>query len=283
MRHVGIPSTPSSPWLLPLLLLLLCTVVQGLAVNRTIDDTRGDSVTGQAVQFLPGTVWFTSTTCAGCASVPDASLSADNTWTAALYLASIGSISVTMKFSGTAIYIFFIVPNFAADAGLTNEVLCDFFIDGAKVGNFQHQSDGSGGFDYNSLVYQNTGIPNGDHVFVIQTTGTTPAVVIFDRAIYTLEDDTDTKPPPPPPPSTTASLPSTTHSDDSSTSIPPSSPLVSSASSPPPFLSAPAGSLASQSLTSLPPFYITAGGPTPSIPAIPSGSSQESESKPAIL
>ncbi|KAJ7061717.1 hypothetical protein C8F01DRAFT_1286723 [Mycena amicta] len=281
MLRVGIPSTPSPPWLLPLLLLLLCTIVQGLAVNRTIDDTRGDSVTGQAVQFLPAsTVWFTSTTCTECLDVPDASLSADNTWTAALYLASIRSISVTMKFSRTAIYIFFIIPNFAAETGLESEVLCDFLIDGAKVGNFHHQSDGSGGFAYNSLVYQKTGIPNGNHVFVIQTTGTTPAVVIFDRAIYTFADDTDTKPPPPPPPSTTAALPSTTHSDDSSTSIPASSPLISSASSgsPPPFLSTPAGSLTPQSPTSFPPFYITAGGPTSSIPAIPSESSQESES-----
>ncbi|KAJ7059704.1 hypothetical protein C8F01DRAFT_217879 [Mycena amicta] len=196
MRRIGIPSALSSAWLLPLLLLLLFTVVQGTAVNRTIDDTRGDSVTGQAVQFLPGTVWFNQTSCAGCSDVPDPALSFDNTWTAALYLASIGSISATMSFSGTAIYVFLIVPNFPPNKGLATVVLCDFLIDGVNVGTFQHQSDGSGTFNYNTLVYQNTTIPNGDHVFVIQTTGTTPAVVIFDRAIYTFQDNTAAKPPP---------------------------------------------------------------------------------------
>ncbi|KAJ3785740.1 hypothetical protein GGU10DRAFT_353974 [Lentinula aff. detonsa] len=44
----------------------LCAVVVGTAVNRSIDDTLGDSVTGQRPLFLPATsgVWEDET-CAG--------------------------------------------------------------------------------------------------------------------------------------------------------------------------------------------------------------------------
>ncbi|KAJ6474531.1 hypothetical protein DFH09DRAFT_953144 [Mycena vulgaris] len=167
-------------------------LVGGSFVNRTIDDgVHGDSVTGAQVQYLPlvpasqGSLWFNQTSCAGCADVPDAKLAHENTWTAALYLADIGSMSVTMKFSGTAIYVFFIVPNFAADSGLASVVRCQFFIDGAPVGSFTHDSDGSSGFLYNTLVYENITVPAGDHVLLIETTGADPAIIIFDYVLYT--------------------------------------------------------------------------------------------------
>ncbi|KAJ7747182.1 hypothetical protein DFH07DRAFT_747855, partial [Mycena maculata] len=167
------------------------SVVHGSSVNRTIDDVYGDSVTGALVQYLPevpaseGPLWFNQTSCAGCANVPDASLAHDDTWTAALYLADIGSMSVSMGFSGTAIFVFFIIPNFAAASNLASVVRCDFFIDGASVGSFTHDSDGSSEFAYNTLVYSNVTVPNGDHVLLIETTGADPAIVIFDYALYT--------------------------------------------------------------------------------------------------
>ncbi|KAJ7506109.1 hypothetical protein B0H11DRAFT_1707629 [Mycena galericulata] len=165
--------------------------VSGSLVNRTIDDVYGDSVTGALVQYLPevpasdGLLWFNQTSCAGCADVPDANSALDQTWTAALYLADISSMSLSMDFSGNAIFVFFIVPNFATDSKLASSVRCSFFIDGAQVGSFTHDSDGSSQFAYNTLVYSNVTVPNGDHVLLIETTGADPATIIFDYALYT--------------------------------------------------------------------------------------------------
>ncbi|KAF7315121.1 hypothetical protein MIND_00026400 [Mycena indigotica] len=268
MRCSGLPSVL---WVL----FFFAVQVKTALVNRTIDDTLGDSVTRAPVSFLPGSVWFNQTTCSGCADVPNSSLTFDKTWTAALYLASIGSISATMKFSGTAIYVYFVVPNFAANSGLANEVLCDFLIDGSKVGGFQHKSDGSGAFNYDTLVYANTSIPNGDHTLIIQTTGTTPAVLIFDRAIYTFGDvqQSVVRVAPPTTTSSTSQPPTDPVSNVQTTS---STTSATPSSSSPVFPIAPDASLAYQTPTSLPPFYITAGGPTPSIPAIP-GSNDSSQ------
>ncbi|KAJ7323907.1 hypothetical protein DFH08DRAFT_711581 [Mycena albidolilacea] len=187
MYALGLPHAHWSLILIP----FFGGLVGGSAVNRTIDDVFGDRVTGDLVQYLPevpateGPLWFNQTSCNGCAGVPDASLTLDNTWSAARYLADIGSMSLSMKFSGTAIYVFFVIPNFAAGTGLASAVICDFFIDGAAVGSFSHESDGSGAFTYNTLVYRNTSIPAGDHVLLIETTGASPAVIIFDYALYT--------------------------------------------------------------------------------------------------
>jgi len=73
----------------------------GDPVNRTIDDSRGDSVTNQKPTFLPVTkgVWEDQT-CAGCAIQPDKSLAFDGTWIAATYNAGLGNISVTFDFKG---------------------------------------------------------------------------------------------------------------------------------------------------------------------------------------
>lgn len=88
-------------------------------------------------------------------------------------------------FQGTAIFVFFIIPNFAANSNLASEVRCSFFIDGTQVGSFTHDSDGSSVFAYNTLVYSNVTVPSGDHVLLIETTGADPAIIIFDYALYT--------------------------------------------------------------------------------------------------
>ncbi|KAJ6562193.1 hypothetical protein B0H19DRAFT_942719 [Mycena capillaripes] len=179
------------PYALWFLILAVCGWVGGSAVNRTIDDVFGDSVTGVMVQYLPEVpasdepLWINQTSCAGCLNVPDATLTLDNTWSAARYLANVGSLSLSMKFTGTSIYVFFVVPNFAAGSGLASTVRCDFFIDGIPAGSFTHESDGSGEFAYNALVYKNTTVSDGDHVLLIETTGADPAIIIFDYAIYT--------------------------------------------------------------------------------------------------
>ncbi|KAJ7628921.1 hypothetical protein FB45DRAFT_748797, partial [Roridomyces roridus] len=181
------------PWLLLILSATRGTLLSS-STNRTIDDSLGDSVTGAKVQYLPavppsdGRLWFNQTSCAAgsCAdALPNAALALDNTWTAAMYLADVSSMSINFQFSGTAIYVFFIIPNFAPASDPSSTVRCVFFIDGSQVGSFTHDSDGSGQFTYDELVYSNSSITNGEHTLMIQTTGSEPAMIIFDYALYT--------------------------------------------------------------------------------------------------
>jgi hypothetical protein len=75
--------------------------------NRTIDDARGDSVTGAKVQYLPtsfapagGVVWKEASSCTGCAITPDISKAFDQTWTSATYFSLMGTMSAGFSFKG---------------------------------------------------------------------------------------------------------------------------------------------------------------------------------------
>ena len=83
-----------------------------------------------------------------------------------------------------AIYAYCILDNHINYGTLTN---LTFSIDGVQVGSYSHSPDGSGTYLYNTLVYANTSIPNGDHTFVIHTTGnqTISSLTLFDYVVYT--------------------------------------------------------------------------------------------------
>jgi hypothetical protein len=70
-------------------------------VNRTIDDTTGDSVTGIRPIYLPQTlgVWEDAT-CKGCAIQPDRTRAFKGTWNAATYNPDLQSVSVELSFKG---------------------------------------------------------------------------------------------------------------------------------------------------------------------------------------
>ncbi|KAK7042018.1 hypothetical protein R3P38DRAFT_2511187 [Favolaschia claudopus] len=267
------------------LLVLFCGLVSSLAINRTIDDVFGDSVTGDMVQYLPqvpaseGSLWFNQTTCSGCLNVPEASLTFDHTWTAARYLADVGSMSISLKFTGNAIYVFFVIPNFGVNSNLASAVLCDFFIDEVHVGSFSHQSDGSGLFDYGALVYQNTSVPDGNHVLLIETTGADPAVIIFDRVIYTVDvSDAPTSSSPPPPVHTLAmSNPSPTESaspDDTDSPESQRGDRISTQSDSLPQFPSSAPSTTATVLTSILPFQVT-DLPSQGHPSVPTNTSPD--------
>ncbi|KAK7467659.1 hypothetical protein VKT23_004712 [Stygiomarasmius scandens] len=178
--------------------LVLFTFLQGAygePVNRTIDDSRGDSATHQLPVFLPDTngVWEDQT-CSSCAIKPDKSLAFDGTWTAATYHAAIGNISVTFDFHGTAIYIFFILAN-DQGPGITTVTECNFTLDGTFAGHFLHQPTASLDLQYNdnAMVFSKTSLSNENHTFQISTTGVNHDVFVnFDYAMYTFEEETVT-------------------------------------------------------------------------------------------
>ena len=69
--------------------------------NRTIDDTYGDSVTGQKVIYQPTIGEWNSNPCADCSIQPDVSQTFDQTWTAATYFDQTHDpINATMSFNG---------------------------------------------------------------------------------------------------------------------------------------------------------------------------------------
>lgn len=92
---------------LSFLFLNVLQIVTAVEVNRTIDDTNGDSVTGAKPIYLPrtGGVWA-GPECGGCAIQPDPNLAFDRTWTAATYHPQLGLTEIELAFTGEQPYIF---------------------------------------------------------------------------------------------------------------------------------------------------------------------------------
>ncbi|GAW10091.1 salicylate hydroxylase [Lentinula edodes] len=134
---------------LPLIFLSICILlcelsfVSSTAVNRSIDDTLGDSVTGNRPTYLPDTtgVWEDNT-CSGCALEPDISSAFDDTYTAATYNPELKNISISFDFIGTAVYIFFILAN-DPDPGISASTAANFTLDGTLVSTFTHSPNSS--------------------------------------------------------------------------------------------------------------------------------------------
>ena len=78
---------------------------------------------------------------------------------------------------------FFIVPNHI------DEVISDmnlvFNIDGQDMGGYSHQAGPDSNFQYNTLVYNNTGLASGSHNLKVSTTGWHNTLSLFDYVVYT--------------------------------------------------------------------------------------------------
>ncbi|KAF5387139.1 hypothetical protein D9615_001526 [Tricholomella constricta] len=157
------------------------------AVNRTIDDTYGDSVTKNRPVYLPTTlgVWEDAR-CKECTLVPDQHSAFQESWTAASYHpAKSESMFIELSFKGTAIYIYFILVNSQGWA----TTACDFILDNRAAGSFvHHPSLADPDFIYHALVFSRTDLPNDDHKLVVSVTGDDVVFINFDYAIYTVED-----------------------------------------------------------------------------------------------
>ncbi|KAF8077620.1 hypothetical protein FPV67DRAFT_1462396 [Lyophyllum atratum] len=160
-----------------------------VSVNRTIDDTAGDPFTGTRPLYLPTTpgIWEDAT-CAGCRVKADRSLAFKGSWTSATFRPEVGPISIELNFTGTAIYVFFILANFVAP-GITTETACNFTLDGQFAGSFQHTPSTSTEFQYNASVFTGENLANINHNLVISSSGLDRHVFMsFDYAIYTVDE-----------------------------------------------------------------------------------------------
>ncbi|KAJ7204701.1 hypothetical protein GGX14DRAFT_368389 [Mycena pura] len=151
------------------------------AANRTIDDTKGDPITGFIPIYTPATSWNVGQNCSGCFVQPDPDLAFDSTWHDATQHDGDTPISVTLESTGTAVYLFSIVPNTVPSA--TTFVNLQFTLDGAPVGSFTHPPDSSSTFEYSVPVLSLENLVNEPHTLVAEPDGT--SLFLFDFAIYT--------------------------------------------------------------------------------------------------
>lgn len=61
-----------------------------------------------------------------------------------------------------------------------------FFIDNQEAGSFSMLPSGATDYDYNVLVYSNTSIPAGSHLFTLQNghIGGAKSLVLLDYIVY---------------------------------------------------------------------------------------------------
>jgi len=170
------------------LLLSIVTHVNAIIENRTIDDTNGDSVTHVVPDYNNGdgsaNVWNAQPGCSGCTLKPDASKAFDNTWHDNMYFGGTPLASVNITFTGTAIWVYNIVPNSNTTGFPTN---LEFYLDGTFDRTFKYTpSYNQTDFLYDFVVYQRE-VDNGTHVLEM-TLGNDPtqnSVMLFDYALYT--------------------------------------------------------------------------------------------------
>ncbi|THH08372.1 hypothetical protein EW145_g2751 [Phellinidium pouzarii] len=175
-----------------------------LLVNYTIDDTFGDEKTG--LKPVYDSTWTSSSQCypvasanqQACGFLIDSTAASNNTWHA-----NLNSGSMSLTFSGSAVYAYFIIPTVLMDASDTLPTQVgthiSFILDGYHVQKAV-RVDSFGTVGYNVPVYANVSLSAGLHNLTIQNVGTIDdssdfltSVAVFDYAIYSFEDDTAPK------------------------------------------------------------------------------------------
>ncbi|KAH8102713.1 hypothetical protein BXZ70DRAFT_1006614 [Cristinia sonorae] len=165
--------------------------VSSRSVNHTIDDQFGDEVTGQMVLY-GGNQFKVGNGCIDCFEKPDSTLAYHGSWHDASFVPG-PPITATFTFSGTAVYVFFILSN--------------------------NEGDDLPRYLYNVSAFSRDGIEDGEHTVTItlrQSSGP-GTLLLFDYAIYTRNE-----PDPEPDPSPSAPLPFPTASVETSPPLLPS-------------------------------------------------------------
>ncbi|KAI5115992.1 hypothetical protein M0805_009064, partial [Coniferiporia weirii] len=180
-------------YLLAISLFVRLELSRGTLVNRTIDDQFGDPVTG-VLPTYEGYNWEQGATCSWH----------DATWVPG----DSGGDIMTVNFTGSAVYVFIILANNLDPT--TTLTRLSFSLDGEVVGSFVHSPTTSTDYEYNVTAYANDNLANAQHTLIMQTTGDTPTLILFDYVIYSTDDEvpvttlsTTSSPSPPPSPTPT--------------------------------------------------------------------------------
>ncbi|KAJ7147207.1 hypothetical protein C8R46DRAFT_918135 [Mycena filopes] len=151
------------------------------AANYTIDDLKGDVRTGVLPVYEPLSMWNADGNCNVCVIHPDPKKAVEGTWHDATQTGKTPP-TVTIQFTGTAIYMFGIVPNNIPRAA--THVNLTFTLDSVPQTGYAHTPDNSSNMAYAVPIFATSGLTNGSHTLVARTTNA-PALFIFDYALYT--------------------------------------------------------------------------------------------------
>ena len=172
-------------------------------MNITVDDTFGDPDTGLSPAYLPNqpTPWHPGSptgTCPQCNIQPstlDLSQIYNKTWHDATNKPPAVPPTITVSFSGSAVYVFNIVPNKLSGTVTNTDI--SFTIDNEYVGSFIRHADNTSDILYNHPVYSNTTLQDDVHTLVMSAGGTGQSLILFDYLIYTTESNRTLSSPPP--------------------------------------------------------------------------------------
>ncbi|KAJ7253311.1 hypothetical protein B0H12DRAFT_593544 [Mycena haematopus] len=176
--------------------------------NRTIDDQFGDSVSGTLPSYNPAPFWkpvrypssdlslpdqseqgASCTTCAGSAHL-DPALAFDHTWHDSSQFPAEAPVSVSLEFTGTAVWVFCIAPPIMPGV-ITNYNLNFTLDDGAQQGTFSYTPTSNSDAVYNIPVVSLPSLANTGHTLVISTDNSVDgSIFLFDYAVYTSVEDT---------------------------------------------------------------------------------------------
>ena len=221
------------------IILLSSHLVACTAVNRTIDDQRGDSATGALPSYSPSNGWTAGDTCNGCninRTNTDVSKAFDQTWSDSTYHPGQPDRVISMSFVGTDVYVFNTIVNQVPwTTTLTNLTLS---VDGTHVDSYLHSPDLTSNKEYQVMILKHNNMQNVAHNIEIRATGSEASLILFDYVMYTFEDDPPTissptqNPPSTSPPSPPSSTPPSSSTGASSTPPSGSSNTPSTSSSP---------------------------------------------------
>ncbi|KAF8551996.1 hypothetical protein OG21DRAFT_1416887 [Imleria badia] len=151
--------------------------------NVTVDDAV---LNGAVVpQYLPSdSVWNIGNNCTGCFVKPDPSLAYNGTWHDTTYSSSNGyTQAIEFTFTGSALYIFFIIANTVSNATTLTDV--DFVLDQLAVSSYTHTPSTSTDYQYNVAIYANDSLVLGEHNMMIQPVNSgNNVLILFDYLIY---------------------------------------------------------------------------------------------------
>ncbi|KAH9886723.1 hypothetical protein C8Q73DRAFT_276978 [Cubamyces lactineus] len=193
---MGSPTSNAVPTMLLITLLAACISGADAGVNRTIDDQKGDSVTGVVPLFLPAGTWNIGQTCTSCniqSGRPiDPGQVFDGTWHDLTHFGNGNSGMVQVSFTGHAVYVYNMIMNVLVSGAYTSTNLT-FLIDSDYVGSYVHSptsNDSTPAVFYQTLVYSNDTLEQGEHTLQMMASGDTTSLILFDYIMYTtVEDD----------------------------------------------------------------------------------------------
>ena len=138
--------------------------------------------------------------------------------------------NVTLRFTGTAVYVYNVLMN---DPSPAYGTVINLVLDGDVVESWSQPVSGTSGYTYHSLVYSNSDMSNREHVLVMQA-ARDASQIMFDYIEYTAATGDSTSLPPAPASSRSMSSPppSSIDSTPPPSSIDPTPPLSSIDSTP---------------------------------------------------